>query len=114
MDTSVLVVNCGSSSIKYALVPHDSSHSRLAGLVERLGSSEVGLSGTERHGKRFVQALGDAHHTGARTAILERLGGRLRMEVGRRIVSGGEHFTGATLIFNSVVVSLELTAALAA
>jgi len=113
MDTSVLVMNCGSSSIKYALVPHDPSHPRLAGLVERLGSSDARLSGTDSHGKRFEQALGNADHTGALTAILERLEGRLPMAVGHRIVHGGEHFTAATLIDDDVVASIEQTAALA-
>src|SRR5690554_1574700 len=112
MDTSVLVMNCGSSSIKYALVPHDPSHPRLAGLVERLGSSDARLSGTDSHGKRFEQALGNADHTGALTAILERLEGRLPMAVGHRIVHGGEHFTAATLIDDDVVASIEQTAAL--
>ncbi|MGQ4877694.1 acetate/propionate family kinase [Billgrantia sp. LNSP4103-1] len=113
MDTSVLVINCGSSSIKYALVPGNPELPRLSGLAERLGSGSARLKGTDSQGEPFEQALADADHTRALEAILERLEGRLPVAVGHRIVHGGEHFTRAALIDDEVVVAIERTAALA-
>ena len=113
MDTSVLVINCGSSSIKYALVSEDPAQPRLAGLAERLGSSDARLKGRDSRGNSFVQVSAGADHAQALTAILERLEGRLPIAVGHRIVHGGEHFTRAALIDDDVVAAIEQTAALA-
>jgi acetate kinase len=113
MDTSVLVINCGSSSIKYALIPVDPDRPRLAGLAERLGSSDARLKGSNSLGEPFEQPLGSADHAAALEAILERLEGRLPVAVGHRIVHGGEHFTRAALIDDAVVAAIERTSALA-
>ncbi|SEG39890.1 acetate/propionate family kinase [Billgrantia desiderata] len=113
METSVLVINCGSSSIKYALVPKDPSRPRLSGLAERLGNGDARLKGTDSRGESFEQALAGADHARALEAILERLEGRLPVAVGHRIVHGGERFTRAALIDDEVVAAIEQTAALA-
>ncbi|MFW3616883.1 acetate/propionate family kinase [Billgrantia antri] len=113
MNASVLVINCGSSSIKYALVPSAPGQPRLAGLAERLGSSDARLKGIGSRGDAFSQALGDADHTRALEAILHRLEGQRPIAVGHRIVHGGEHFTRAALIDDDVVAAIERTAALA-
>lgn len=44
MSTSVLVINCGSSSIKYALVS-DRRENRIYGLAENLGTAEARIKG---------------------------------------------------------------------
>ena len=113
MNTSVLVINCGSSSIKYALIDSDPNASRLAGLAERLGSSEACLKGNTSSGKRFTQTLPNADHAEALKAILERLEGRVPGAVRHRIVHGGEHFTQAAMIDDHVIDAIEATAALA-
>ncbi len=113
MNATVLVINCGSSSIKYALVPGDPSEPRLAGLAERLGSGDARLKGSDSRGERFEQALPGADHARALEAILERLEGRLPEAVGHRIVHGGEHFTRAALIDDTVIAAIEQTSALA-
>ncbi|MGR2740561.1 acetate/propionate family kinase [Billgrantia sp. Q4P2] len=113
MDTSVLVINCGSSSIKYALVPEDPARPRLAGLAERLGGSDARLKDSDSHGEPFEQPLPGADHALALEAILHRLEGRLPLAVGHRIVHGGERFTRAALIDDDVVAAIEQTTALA-
>lgn len=113
MNASVLVINCGSSSIKYALVDSDPQAPRLEGLAERLGSEEAQIKGTNSAGERFTQALPNADHADALTAILARLEGRTPQAVGHRIVHGGEHFTQAALIDEHVIEAIETTAALA-
>ncbi|MCE8016037.1 acetate kinase [Halomonas sp. MCCC 1A17488] len=113
MNAPVLVINCGSSSIKYALVPSVPDQPRLAGLAERLGSGDARLTGIDSRGDAFAQALGDAGHTHALEAILERLEGHRPVAVGHRIVHGGERFTRAVLIDDDVVEAIERTSALA-
>ncbi|MGR4069133.1 acetate/propionate family kinase [Billgrantia sp. C5P2] len=113
MNASVLVINCGSSSIKYALVPSEPDQPRLAGLAERLGGDDARLEGVDSRGKPFTQALGNADHTRALEAILERLEGYQPVAVGHRIVHGGERFTRAALIDDDVAEAIERTSALA-
>mgnify|MGYP003648489339 FL=1 len=113
MNAPVLVINCGSSSIKYALIDSDPQAPRLEGIAERLGSEEARLKGKNSAGERFTQPLPGADHTQALNAILERMEGRLPAAVGHRIVHGGEHFTQAALIDDSVIAAIQTTAALA-
>ena len=113
MNAPVLVINCGSSSIKYALIDADPQEPRLAGLAERLGSSDARLKGKDSAGESFTQPLPNADHADALNAILQRLEGRVPGAVGHRIVHGGEHFTQAALIDDSVIEAIETTAALA-
>jgi len=113
MNEPVLVINCGSSSIKYALVPAAADQPRLTGLAERLGSGGARLKGVDSRGEAFTRALGDAGHVEALAAILEGLEGRRPGAVGHRIVHGGEHFTRAALIDDEVVAAIEATSALA-
>ncbi|OJA07027.1 acetate/propionate family kinase [Halomonas sp. QHL1] len=113
MNAPVLVINCGSSSIKYALIDSDPQAPRLEGIAERLGSEEARLKGKSSTGERFTQPLPGADHTQALNAILERMEGRLPAAVGHRIVHGGEHFTQAALIDDSVIAAIQTTAALA-
>lgn len=113
MNAPVLVINCGSSSIKYALIDSDPNAPRLAGLAERLGSGDACLKGKNSAGERFDQPLPNADHTQVLNAILERLEGRIPAAIGHRIVHGGEQFTQAALIDESVVSAIQSTAALA-
>ncbi|AXY43053.1 acetate kinase [Halomonas sp. JS92-SW72] len=113
MNEPVLVINCGSSSIKYALVPAAADQPRLTGLAERLGSGDARLKGVDSRGEAFTRDLGDAGHVEALAAILEGLEGRRPGAVGHRIVHGGEQFTRAALIDDDVVAAIEATSALA-
>jgi acetate kinase len=113
MNDPVLVINCGSSSIKYALVPARPNQPRLSGLAERLGSSDARLRGVDSHGEAFSRELGHVDHVQALEAILEGLEGRRPSAVGHRIVHGGERFTRAVRIDDEVVAAIEQTAALA-
>ncbi|MBB3331356.1 acetate kinase [Halomonas campaniensis] len=113
MNDPVLVINCGSSSIKYALVSADPDQPRLAGLVERLGSSDARLAGIDSRGERFQRTLAGAGHVQALEAILDSLEGHRPVAVGHRVVHGGERFTRAARIDDEVVAAIEATAALA-
>ncbi|WP_280547338.1 acetate kinase [Halomonas sp. 11-S5] len=113
MNDPILVLNCGSSSIKFALVSTSPDQPRLAGLAERLGGEEARLTGVDGAGHEFSCPLHGASHTEAMAAIFERLEGLHPVAVGHRIVHGGEQFTQAARIDDVVVAAIKATTALA-
>lgn len=113
MNDPVLVINCGSSSIKYALVPASPGAPRLSGLAERLGGEDARLKGVDSDGRAFSRPLHGAGHADAMAAILEGLEGQHPGAVGHRVVHGGERFTRATRIDAAVKRAIEATVAMA-
>lgn len=115
MSSSVLVINCGSSSIKYALIPADGAadSTRLEGLAEQLGSAEARISGKNRAGEKFSHSIRGAGHAEALREILQRLDGQIPSAIGHRVVHGGEKFTQAAKISAEVIAAIEQTSPLA-
>ncbi|BBX98472.1 acetate kinase [Mycobacterium lacus] len=104
MDSTVLVINCGSSSLKFQLIEPDSATSRATGMVERIGeeSSLVADHGT---------ALRRAFEMLAEDGInLQACG---LVAVGHRVVHGGKEFHRPTVLDDSVVGRLKELSALA-
>lgn len=106
---TVLVLNSGSSSIKFQLIHPATGESVAHGLIERIGESEGRIvfhhtTGTEER----VGEIPD-HRTGLRTVLemLEGLGRPLQeagiVAVGHRLVHGGNVFYEPTLIDDAVV-----------
>lgn len=117
----VLVLNCGSSSIKYQLFDMPARTLLAKGMVERIGDPQAAMIHQE-DGKKQREAIAAADHEQAMKAILVRLmhagGGSPSSEepigaVGHRVVHGGEAFTGSVLIDDAVIASIEQTAQLA-
>lgn len=112
---NILVINCGSSSIKFALVNETQAAFPLQGLAERLGSPEAVLHWQLGDAKQSLDIPGADHR-----AALERLlplaqeaaGGKLD-GIGHRVVHGGEHFTGSSLIDEDVLKAIRDSAQLA-
>ena len=97
---SVLVCNCGSSSIKFAIVRPESGEEILSGLAERLSSPEAVIN-WKLNGKSFTrQTPGCDHQQALRgvLGILEDNPGLKPSAIGHRIVHGGEHFTASALV----------------
>jgi acetate kinase len=116
----VLVINAGSSSIKYQLYDMPDAEVLAKGLVERIGEPT----------SRLVHAFGDdsatleeavPNHEAAMELILRVLvqpGGAIEdlseiEAVGHRVVHGGEEFTGSVIIDDRVLASIERFAELA-
>lgn len=101
--SSILVVNCGSSSLKYQLIDTDSGQRLVGGLVERIGES-AGRIEHERSGGEPVEVRGAfADHEAALRAVLGLFDDRGPSlaglaGVGHRVVHGGSRFRSATLI----------------
>ncbi len=88
MSTSVLVINCGSSSLKYALV-EEGKQQRIQGLAENLGSENARIKGVDANGESFETTVPNADHEKALQIILENLADHKPQAIGHRIVHGG-------------------------
>ena len=115
----ILVLNCGSSSLKYQLLDmkNDEVYDLLAkGLVERIGM-EIGCLKHQATGKeKFEKEMPIADHTVGIKAVLEALldkeyGVLTTLEdieaVGHRVVHGAEEFVCSQRITDAVVAQLE-------
>jgi len=115
--TTVLVVNCGSSSIKIALIVLDSGHRIATGLAERLGQADAVLYWHSDEGKREEVMLADSGYDAVLQQMLElvsqRFGSQKITAVGHRIVHGGERFVSPVLLNDEVVHQIELLSHLA-
>ncbi|MBB4267082.1 acetate/propionate family kinase [Roseospira visakhapatnamensis] len=112
----ILVINCGSSSLKCALYAADNPEPLLRGLAECLGRPEATLRLTTDQG-RYEVAMPDATHGIALDHLLthlDRLGLRDRIgAVGHRVVHGGERFTGSVVLTPAVLADIEACVPLA-
>ena len=113
----VLVLNCGSSSIKYQLIRMNDDADVLAkGLLERVGMDNSELTHHPK-GKDKVVTVQPVHdHTVGINLILEALlhpeHGVIKDKheidvVGHRVVHGGEKFSGSVLITKDVIDKME-------
>ena len=114
-DRLVLVINCGSSSLKFALLSESDNTPLLSGLAERLGTAE-GVMNWKAGEIREQVPIRDGRHSTAMSSLLpliERFAHQPLVAVGHRIVHGGEHFTGASIINDEVIDAIQQASALA-
>jgi len=111
----VLVINAGSSSVKYYLYQMPQAEVLAKGLVERIGEETSELSHFF-HGKAHTVTTKVEDVEKAMELILETLAdkkvGVLRRiseigAVGHRVVHGGEEFTGSVIIDEKVIASIK-------
>lgn len=115
MDANLLVVNCGSSSLKLAVF--DGQHrKRASALAERLNCDDAfaRISGNEQP----VSLPPCASHEIALSTLINALKDQAIMEtdpiaIGHRVVHGGEAFRGATLLTEESIAAIEECASLA-
>ncbi len=91
---NVLVINCGSSSVKYQVIDTKTGRALVKGKVERIGE-------------------GDTTHASAVAKVLEDTQAFEPATVGHRVVHGGERFYDATLIDDEVIQAIEANIPLA-
>jgi acetate kinase len=112
MSRSVLVVNCGSSSLKYQLIDADTEHAVAKGLVERISHDDAVVRHSGPSGE--VERTGPLpdHEAGLRAA-LEAFGqsGLDLAEaglcaIGHRVVHGGDKFADPALVDDDVLAAI--------
>ncbi|MDY6816962.1 MAG: acetate kinase, partial [Pseudomonadota bacterium] len=116
MDNTILVVNCGSSTLKLALFEENSLKCTATGLAERLnhddavarigeikGDIPLPAGATHRQAlETMTQALADSGLLAGTPAA-----------IGHRVVHGGENFREAVLIDDKVRQAIKKCASLA-
>lgn len=112
----ILVINCGSSSLKFQLIDSDTEECRAKGLCERIGIEGSMISYTPEGGEKEKTVTPMPDHTEAIRLVLEALtnpktGVVKGLEeigaVGHRVVHGGERFAESVLIDDEVIRAIE-------
>lgn len=115
MKKDVIVLNCGSSSVKFAIINAETGEAGLSGIAESLGNQDASLS-YKIDGKKNTLALPEkAGHTEALTAIESVIAqtGVVPIAIGHRVVHGGEKFKQAALVDETVLAAIEEYASMA-
>jgi acetate kinase len=112
---NILVINCGSSSLKFQLIDSDTERVLAKGLCERIGIDGSRLVYTPDGGDKHITETAMPDHTKAVSMVLEALTdskyGVIKSlseigAVGHRIVHGGERFATATVIDDKVIEAI--------
>lgn len=115
----VLVLNCGSSSLKFAVINADNGSEIISGLAECFNLPDARLKWKIAGKKKSTNLPPHSAHSAAISHIVEQI---IKKEaglteqfvaVGHRIVHGGEKFTESVLIDDNVLESIEECSSLA-
>lgn len=123
MEKAILVINCGSSSVKFSLIAPNSGQSILSGIAECLLTPEANIKINQApvnnvyHQKQVISLSKPFNHQSALSVLVETLQ-QLNLvknivAIGHRIVHGGEHYAQPTLINEQVKNTIEKLAKLA-
>ncbi len=112
----ILVLNCGSSSLKYQLIDMDEEKVLAKGLVERIGIEGSRIKHTKTGLDAVTREVPFANHSAAIKYVLDilvdpELGVLKSLDelsaTGHRIVHGGERFTKSVLVTPEVISGIE-------
>ncbi|MBO4374195.1 MAG: acetate kinase [Lachnospiraceae bacterium] len=112
----VLVINCGSSSLKYQLIDTDNDTVLAKGLCERIGIDGSNFEYKTDDGKKISRLTEMKDHKDAVSVVISALTdadtGVVRSldevdAVGHRVVHGGEHFKKAVVVDDEVIKAIE-------
>ena len=113
---NVLVINCGSSSLKYQLINSESEGVLAKGLCERIGINGSAITHQPEGGEKITTEVEMKNHTQAVQYVIEKLtdkevGVIFSLDeidaVGHRVVHGGEKFASSVVITDEIVKAIE-------
>lgn len=113
MEGSVLVVNCGSSSLKLALYNNaEETNPVIEANADRLGTEQASLSVS---GEIELQTSGSMDHSGALTTFIKAAEAQLKglRGIGHRVVHGGESFIQSCTLDQETIAELKKVSGLA-
>lgn len=118
----IIVLNCGSSSIKYQLFNMPENEVLAKGLVDKIGLKGASIKNKRNDGKE-LKAEGEIldHQAGIEYllgVLMDKEYGSIEtlneiQAVGHRVVHGGEEFSGSVAITEEVIAALEKSSELA-
>ena len=118
-DKLVLVLNCGSSSLKFAIIDAQSGDDKISGLAECFGLEDSRIKWKFNGGKNEAKLGAFTAHREAVEFIVNNilaehpeLAAQIKA-IGHRIVHGGEKFTRSVIITPEVIQGIEDCASLA-
>ena len=112
----VLVINCGSSSLKYQLMDSESGEVFAKGLCERIGIEGSAIEYKRGDEEKIVTKVEMKDHTDAVDQVIKKLTDKENGvvaslkeidAVGHRLVHGGEKFSGSVRITEEVIKAVE-------
>ena len=112
----ILVINCGSSSLKYQLIDSDTEEVLAKGLCERIGIDGSNIAHQKAGGEKVKEIADMPDHTAAVELVIKKLTDEKEGviaslseigAVGHRVVHGGERFSGSVLIDEEVMRGIE-------
>ncbi len=112
MSKLVLVLNCGSSSVKFAIMNADSGEAALSGIAEGIGSENSAMKYEFEGEKQAVALPSSCSHKDALEAINNVISKYDELKqsisaVGHRVVHGGEKFKQAVLVNDEVKAAIQ-------
>jgi acetate kinase len=110
----IVVVNCGSSSVKLDVFDLEAKHPLWSGAVERVGTDKASLK-SEHGDQKRERTLGAADHAAAVAALLDDVAaaGITVTAVGHRVVHGGTRFSDSIIVDDEVIAAVEACVPLA-
>jgi acetate kinase len=112
----VLVLNSGSSSVKFALLHPETGERLLGGLAEKVGTPEAVLRIRRGRDTAAREPLPDGSHHAVISRILDHLDDAGHADLagaGHRVVHGGERFSASVLVDDEVIAAIRAFAELA-
>ncbi|WP_286272687.1 acetate/propionate family kinase [Thalassotalea hakodatensis] len=110
MQNNILVINCGSSSVKFSLINPTTNHVLISGLVEQLHSAHATISIKQEANKQQSHLPAPYDHLMAIKFFVEVLDDKQLTStiyaIGHRVVHGGETYNKPVLI--SIAVKHEI------
>ncbi len=112
----ILIINCGSSSLKYQLIDSDSEKVLAKGLCERIGIEGSAITHQKAGEEKAKTLVSMKNHTDAVALVIEKLthaqAGVISSldeidAVGHRMVHGGEEFASSCVITDEVIRVVE-------
>lgn len=115
----VLVLNCGSSSLKFAVIDANNGEDLISGLAECFNLPDARIKWKIAGKKESINLPANSAHSAAISYIVDEIIKKEQglaeklIAIGHRIVHGGEKFTKSVIITDDVVDSIEECASLA-
>ncbi|HSK13624.1 MAG TPA: acetate kinase, partial [Phnomibacter sp.] len=107
---TILVLNTGSSSLKFSLIRATDQQVVLSGLADKLGLADASIT-FKQDGKKKELPLLPGNHKHAVAEIFRYIGDhqldKAIVGVGHRVVHGGEQFKTSTVIDEKVLAAIE-------